>query len=335
MSLGGYIFKDAWVLWFLLLLPALAFLYWGWMRKKRSTAKLSGYDYTSDGYALPMHIPFILSLLGIGALLIGLARPQEDVHSDKFVEQFTEGIDIVIAFDVSASMLAMDFEPNRLEASKAVGMNFVKGRKNDRIGLVIYEGESFTQCPLTTDREVLMELFEKVKTGMMEPGTAIGMGLATAINRLRDSETKSKVIILLTDGVNTHGKIHPLAAAEMAKEFGIRVYTIGVGTNGQAKSPVQIDVFGNYVFDYVDVKIDEKTLKEIAQITDGKYFRATDKNSLEEVYAQIDQLEKDKIKTIEYEIDAPEAFYWFVFAGLGLILLAFLTRNLFFNSIHG
>ena len=236
--------------------------------------------------------------------------------------------------DASGSMLAKDFSPNRFEASKDLAKEFVKDRVNDRVGLVIFEGESYTQCPLTSDREILIELIESVEQGVVEQGTAIGMGLATAVNRLRDSEAPSKVIILLTDGVNTHGKIHPLNATEIAKEFNIRVYTIGVGTNGKAKTPVAIDPFtGNYVYDYVDVEIDEKTLKAIANETGGRYFRATDNDKLKSVYKEINELEKAKIKTIEYDIDLPEKGNLFILFGLGLLFIEFFISRYFFQGI--
>ena len=231
-------------------------------------------------------------------------------------------------------MLAQDFSPNRFKASKELAIDFVKDRKNDRVGLVIFEGEAYTQCPLTSDRDIMIELIESSEQGIVEQGTAIGMGLATAINRLRESNAPSKVIILLTDGVNTHGKIHPINAAEMAKDFGIRVYTIGVGTNGQAKTPVAIDPFsGRYIYDYVEVEIDEETLKTIAKETGGQYFRATDNQKLKEVYKEINEMEKAKIKTIEYEVDLPEKADLFILSALGLLLLEFLASKLIFKSI--
>ena len=236
--------------------------------------------------------------------------------------------------DASGSMLAKDFYPNRFEASKDLAKEFIKDRVNDRVGLVIFEGEAYTQCPLTSDREILIELIESVEQGIVEQGTAIGMGLATAVNRLRESEAPSKVIILLTDGVNTHGKIHPLNATEIAKEFNIRVYTIGVGTNGKAKTPVAIDPYsGKYIYDLVDVEIDEKTLKLIAKETGGKYFRATDNDKLKSVYKEINELEKAKIKTIEYDIDLPEKAHLFILLGLGLLLIEFFTTKYFIQGI--
>ena len=262
-----------------------------------------------------------------------MARPQIPIEAHSETELYKEGIDIVISMDASGR-LAKDFYPNRFEASKDLAKEFIKDRVNDRVGLVIFEGEAYTQCPLTSDREILIELIESVEQGIVEQGTAIGMGLATAVNRLRESEAPSKIIILLTDGVNTHGKIHPLNATEIAKEFNIRVYTIGVGTNGKAKTPVAIDPYsGKYIYDLVDVEIDEKTLKLIANETGGKYFRATDNDKLKSVYKEINELEKAKIKTIEYDIDLPEKAHLFILLGLGLLLIEFFTTKYFIQGI--
>ena len=261
-------------------------------------------------------------------LVIAMARPQVAIEAHSETELFKEGIDIIISMDASGSMLAKDFSPNRFEASKDLAKEFVKDRKNDRVGLVIFEGEAYTQCPLTSDREILVELIESSEQGIVEQGTAIGMGLATAVNRLRESTAPSKVIILLTDGVNTHGKIHPLNASEIAKEFNIRVYTIGVGTNGKAKTPVAIDPFsGRYVYDYVDVEIDEETLTTIANQTGGKYFRATDNEKLKEVYKEINEMEKAKIKTIEYDVDLPEKAGIFILIGILFLVLEFIIAK--------
>ena len=280
------------------------------------------------------HFSFITKLIGISLLIIALARPQIPIEAHSETELFKEGIDIVISMDASGSMLAKDFSPNRFEASKDLAKEFVKDRVNDRVGLVIFEGEAYTQCPLTSDREILIELIESAEQGIVEQGTAIGMGLATAVNRLRESEAPSKVIILLTDGVNTHGKIHPLNATEIAKQFNVRVYTIGVGTNGKAKTPVAIDPYtGRYIYDLVDVEIDEKTLMKIASETGGKYFRATDNNKLKEVYKEINELEKAKIKTIEYDIDLPEKANIFILFGLALLLIEFIISKYFIPSI--
>ncbi len=244
-----------------------------------------------------IHLPFILRLIAIAGLIVALARPQS---ATSWQDVSTEGIDIVMALDISSSMLAQDFKPNRLSAAKEVGGEFMLSRPNDRIGLVVYAGQSFTQCPLTTDHEKLVNLFSGIKNGMIVDGTAIGMGLANAVNRLKESDVKSKVIILLTDGENTSGSIPPLTAAEIAATFGVKVYTIGVGTVGQAPFPVK-DMFGRTVNQMIDVNIDEETLKAIAEQTGGKYFRATDKNKLEQIYMEIDQLEKTVIEETQYE----------------------------------
>ena len=262
-----------------------------------------------------VHLPFLLRGVGLTLLIVALARPQSSLS---WQNTSTEGIDIVIAMDISASMLAQDFNPNRLESSKEVAVNFIEARPNDRVGLVVYEGESFTQCPLTTDHRVLVNLFKDVKTGIVQGGTAIGMGLGTAVNRLKESDARSKVIILLTDGDNNAGSIAPLTAAEIAREFGIRVYTIGVGSKGRALSPVAVYPDGRYKYDYVEVNIDEETLKEIADMTDGAYFRATDEKALAKIYGQIDKLEKTKINVTEHSRKAEE---YYIFALIGSILL--------------
>jgi Ca-activated chloride channel family protein len=227
-------------------------------------------------------------------------------------------------------MLAQDLKPDRLEASKNVAIEFVSGRENDRMGLVVYSGESFTQCPLTSDHAVLINLFKDIRSGMIEDGTAIGMGLANAVSRLKDSKAKSKVIILLTDGVNNRGAIAPLTAAEIAKTFGIRVYTIGVGTQGMAPVPVQTPYGTRY--QNAKVEIDEKTLQQIAQVTDGRYFRATDNEKLREIYHEIDQMEKTKIDVKEYS-KKEEEYMRFGLLATSLFLLEILVRYLFFRNI--
>jgi Ca-activated chloride channel family protein len=241
------------------------------------------------------HSVFVLQLLSLSMLVAALARPQS---SNSWSNVTTKGIDIVIALDISSSMLAMDFRPNRIEAAKDVAIQFISGRTNDRIGLVVFSGESFTQCPLTTDRAAVINLFKGLESGMIEDGTAIGNGMATAVTRLKESDAISKVVILLTDGENNRGEIAPVTAAELAKTFGIRVYTVGVGTMGMAPYPLQTP-FGVQVRD-VEVKIDEVTLEKIASTTDGKYFRATNNNKLAEIYQEIDKLEKSKIDVKEY-----------------------------------
>ncbi len=273
------------------------------------------------------YVLFGFKIILIAVLIIILARPQT---TNNWEDKTTEGIDIVIALDISSSMLARDFRPNRLEASKDVAINFVSGRENDRMGLVVFSGESFTQCPLTTDHAVLINLFKDIKQGMIEDGTAIGMGLANAVNRLKDSEAISKVIILLTDGVNNMGAIDPITSAQLAKKFGIRVYTIGVGKNGFAPYPVQT-MFGIQYQD-MEVKIDEKTLKEISKITDGKYFRATNNNKLKQVYYEINKLEKSKIEVKKFSSKNDEFMPWAYFA-IALLMSMLLMRYTLLRNI--
>jgi Ca-activated chloride channel family protein len=273
------------------------------------------------------HIPFILKIMAASLLVIAISRPQS---SSNWEESTTKGIDIIMAMDISGSMLAQDLKPNRLDASKNVAMNFINKRINDRIGLVIFAGESFTQCPLTTDHNVLLNLFKDVKSGMIDDGTAIGMGLATAVNRLKDSKAISKVIILLTDGVNNSGLVAPLTAAEIADKFNIRVYTIGVGSEGLAPYPFQTP-FGVQYQD-VEVKIDEKTLQDIATLTDGKYFRATNNNALKQIYQDIDILEKSKIEVNEFH-KRSEEFIQFAVSALILLFIAFILQITYLKQI--
>ncbi|HAQ71950.1 VWA domain-containing protein [Salibacteraceae bacterium] len=273
------------------------------------------------------HALFVLRVLAISAIIVALARPQS---SSSWQDIKTEGIDIVIAFDISSSMLARDFEPNRLEAAKEVAIEFIKNRPNDRIGLVVYSGESFTQCPLTTDHDKLINLFEQLENGMVTDGTAIGMGLANAVNRLKESTSKSKVVILLTDGESNMGSIPPITAAEIATTFGVKVYTIGVGTKGQAPMPVS-DMFGRIRYQNMDVNIDEETLTQIAELTNGQYFRATNNESLESIYAEIDKLEKTVIEETQYE-KKYEEFFSLALIALGLLLAELILRRTIFKS---
>ena len=274
------------------------------------------------------HLPFALRAAAFALLVVALARPQ-DVEQN--VRTNTEGIDIMLAIDVSGSMLARDFKPDRITAAKEVAGSFIADRYGDRIGLVAFAGEAFTQSPLTTDQSTLQTLLARIRSGLIEDGTAIGNGLATAINRLRESDAKSKVIILLTDGVNNQGQIAPMTAAEIAKAQGIRVYTIGVGTEGMAPYPA-IDMFGNLTFVNQKVEIDEKVLKAISDMTGGKYFRATDKDKLKAVYNEINQLEKSKIEVTEH-ISYHELFLTWVLAALGLLFAEFLLSNLVLKRI--
>jgi Ca-activated chloride channel family protein len=266
------------------------------------------------------HALFVLRMAAFALLIVVLARPQS---SNRWESVTTEGIDIVMALDISGSMLAQDFKPDRLEAAKRISTQFIAGRSNDRIGLVIFSGESFTQCPLTTDHTSLINLFNSVHNGMIEDGTAIGLALANAVNRIKDSDAISKVVILLTDGVNNRGSIDPMMAAEIAKTFGIRVYAVGVGTRGMALTPVPTP-FGIQLQN-VETQIDEDLLKEIAKMTDGQYFRATDNNALVKVYEEIDQMEKSKISVQEHH-KKTEEYLKFAIAAALLLLLEILLR---------
>ena len=279
-----------------------------------------------------IHFPYLLQILSICLIIVSLARPQT---TNSWEENKTEGIDIIIAMDISGSMLAQDLKPNRLDASKKIAIDFISKRQNDRIGLVIFSGESFTQCPLTTDYNTLINLFNDIEYGMIDDGTAIGDGLGNSINRLIDSEAKSKIVILLTDGENTKGKISPLTASDIAASDSvkIKVYTIGVGTKGMAKSPVAIDLNGRFVYDYVEVKIDEKTLTEIANKTGGEYFRATNNESLEGIYNTIDKLETSEIESVKFNTKTEE-FYLFSLIALGLFLLSFILKITYFRGIN-
>jgi Ca-activated chloride channel family protein len=290
--------NPSYLLLLLLLIPMVLWYVWK-LSKSQASLQIS----SSQGFdGIPVsartrlrHMPFVCRLLAVAVLIAILARPQSSNH---WQNTTTEGIDIVLALDISSSMLARDLTPNRLEAAKRVASDFVKNRPHDNIGLVIFAGESFTQCPLTTDHAILLNLFNQVKDGMIEDGTAIGNGLATAVNRIKDSEAKSKVIILLTDGSNNMGDVPPVTAAQLAAEFDIRVYTIGVGTKGEAPYPISTP-FG-IRYENMKVEIDEKTLTGISSATDGKYFRATDNRSLKAIYNEIDQLEKSKMTVKEY-----------------------------------
>lgn len=274
-----------------------------------------------------LHMPFVLRIAVITLISIALARPQ---LTNKWSSQSTEGIDIMMALDISGTMLAEDLRPNRLEAAKKVASDFVIARPNDQIGLVVFAGESFTQCPLTTDHAVLVNLFKSVEYGMVEDGTAIGLGLANAVNRMKDSETKSKVIILLTDGSNNRGDIDPQTAAEIAKTYGIRVYTIGVGSYGQARVPVQTPIGKQYIT--MDNEFDETTLRSIAETTGGQYFRAKDNTSLKAIYDQIDQMEKTKLRVREFSKHT-ENFMPFLYAALICLLLELIIRYFVLRTI--
>ena len=323
-------FLHPYFFWLLLILPAyIAWYVWKQkgMQASLQISSLKGFSNAPVSKKVYLrHLLFAFRVLSIIFLIAVLARPQS---SNSFRDEKVEGIDIMMALDISGSMMAEDFKPNRLEAAKEVASEFIKGRTNDKIGLVIYAAESFTQCPLTTDHKVLQNLFRDIQLGLLDDGTAIGMGLATAVQRIKDSDATSKVIILLTDGMNNRGEIAPMTAAEIAKTFGVRVYTIGVGTIGMAPYPMQT-VFGKQYQD-VEVKIDEELLQNIANMTDGKYFRATDKQKLNEIYAEIDQLEKTRFEVREYTKRKEEYMWFSALAGLFLLLEIFLRSTVFRN----
>lgn len=327
----GYEFANP--KYFLLLVLLIPMILWYVFREKRSHADLQfsslrafrGIKHT--GRIWLRHVLFGLEVLAILFLVVALARPQS---SNSWQTYTSEGIDIVLALDISGSMLARDFKPDRLEAAKEVATKFILERPQDKIGLVIFAGESFTQCPLTTDQAVLVNLLREVKSGIIEDGTAIGLGLANAVNRLKDSPAKSKVVILLTDGVNNRGAIAPATAAELAKTFGIRVYTIGVGTYGEAPYPVQTP-FGIQM-QKMPVEIDEDVLQQIAALTGGKYFRATDNDKLKQIYAEIDQLEKSKIE-VKHFSKKDEHYFIFGLIGMSLLILQVLLRYTLLRKI--
>lgn len=323
-------FANPGYLYFLIIIPLLGAWYWYRHVKDHADIQVSETDgFGSTPRSLKQYLYFglyAIRALAIGLLIIALARPQS---SSSRRDVTIEGIDVVMALDVSGSMLAMDLQPDRLEAAKEVASEFIASRPNDRFGLVIFSGETFTQCPLTTDHDVIRNLFKDVKSGMIEDGTAIGDGLATSVNRLKESKAVSKVIILLTDGVNNMGSLDPLSSADIAKLYGIRIYTVGVGTEGKAPYPVQTP-FGVQT-QYVDVQIDEALLQQVASQTDGKYFRATSNSKLREIYGEIDKLEKSKIDVTEFRKKKEEFFPYALLAFL-LITLEVILRNTYFRS---
>ena len=325
-------FKNPELLWLALVILPMTAYYVFLQRKNRVEFRYSNVASSKGAEATLksklIHLPFVLRMLVVALLVVVLARPQS---SSSWQDVTTEGIDIVMALDISGSMLAEDFKPNRLEAAKKVAKTFISNRPNDRLGLEVFAGESFTQCPLTTDHSVILNLFADVKSGMLTDGTAIGMGLGTSVKRLKDSEAISKVVILLTDGDNNSGSIAPGTAAEIAKEFGVRVYTIGVGTRGTAPFPV-VDPFGRTRYQDMEVKINEELLTRIAEMTGGKYFRATDNASLENVYKEIDELERSKIDVTEYR-KRKEEFLPFAIAALLLLACEVILKQTILRSI--
>ncbi|MBI5538949.1 MAG: VWA domain-containing protein [Bacteroidia bacterium] len=311
----NYVFANPGYL--LLLVLIIPVIVWYIFKQKKSVptiqlSTLQGFGEKRVSFRnILKHVLFGFRILCFSFLILALARPQS---TNSWQNVSTEGIDIIISLDISGSMLAQDFKPDRLEASKSIAAEFINSRPNDRMGLVVFSGKSFTQCPLTTDHAVLINLFKGIKFGLIDDGTAIGEGIATAVNRIKNSNAKSKTIILLTDGVNNAGSIAPVTAAEIAKTYGIRIYTIGVGTLGQAPYPFQTP-FGTQI-QMMNVEIDEPVLKQIAKMTDGKYFRATNNEKLREIYKEIDKLEKTKIAIKEYRKHKEEFFPFLLIASL-------------------
>jgi len=324
-------FKNPEYLFFLLLLIPIVYWYIKEMHKSDASLQISSHrNLQTKQKSLKiklLHVPFILRSLAITMVIIALSRPQA---SNSWRTESTEGIDIMIALDISGTMMAEDLKPNRLEAAKNVASQFILSRPNDNIGLVVFASESFTQCPLTTDHAVLINLFNGVNYGLIEDGTAIGLGLANAVNRIKESKAKSKVIILLTDGSNNRGDIAPITAAEIAQSFGIRVYAIGVGSYGKVNIPVQTPMGMQYQL--MDSEFDEKSLQNIAAMTGGHYFRATDNAKLRSIYQEIDQMEKTKINVREYN-KKNEEFYLFALLAFVFLLSEIVLRNTLLKRI--
>ena len=326
--MSGIAFANPEYFFLLALIPLMVFWYWKRYRQQYAEMQVSTVQVF---HRVPKtwknrlrHIQLVLRVLALAFITVALARPYSTSSNE---EVSTEGIDIILANDISGSMLAEDLHPNRIEAAKKIAEDFIDGRPNDRIGLVIFSGESFTQCPLTIDHGVLIGLLREVQPGMVEDGTAIGMGIATAVSRLKDSKAKSRVIILLTDGVNNRGSIDPLTAAGIAQTFGVRVYTIGVGTNGMAPYPVQTPYGVQY--QNIPADIDEGVLQKIAEMTNGKYFRATDTRKLKDIYAEIDRLEKTKIEVTQFKKHKEEYYNAAMLAGLFMLLETVFSLTLF------
>lgn len=328
-------FADPHFLLLLAVIPAMVYWYIRNHSQKNSAATLrySNIGIVQKVKSTPMkqlrHSLFVFRLLAIALMIIAFARPQS---GQKESEVQTEGVDIILAMDISSSMLAEDFKPkNRLEAAKVVAADFIRGRKNDRIGLVVFAAQSFTQCPLTLDYGIVLRFLEEVQTGMIDDGTAIGMAIGNCVNRLKDSQAKSKVVILLTDGRNNRGELDPITAARVAEAFHIRIYTIGAGKRGEALYPVDDPIFGRR-YQRIPVQIDEDLLKQVADITGGLYFRATDKTSLEQIYAEIGEMEKTKIEVKEYTRYS-ELFLPYLLTALLLLLLEIVLANTKFRKI--
>jgi Ca-activated chloride channel family protein len=324
-------FANPHFFWLLVLLPVAALWYFFKRKEETASLKISSIKGFSTSSLLAKMKPalFVLRLFALAAIITALARPQtEDISSRT---KTTKGIDIVMAIDVSSSMLARDLKPNRLSALKDVASDFIRNRPNDRIGLVVYAGESFTQTPITSDKTIVLNALRDITYGQLDDGTAIGMGLATSVNRLKESKAKSKIIILLTDGENNAGFIEPQTAAELAVEFGIKTYTIGLGTSGNALSPIAYNPDGTFRYGMRQVEIDEKLLEEIADVTGGQYFRANNNNKLEAIYEEINKLEKTEVEEFKY-YKYEEKFRSFVLLAGILLLVEWLLRNTLFRS---
>ena len=324
-------FKNPELLWLLVLVPVIIVYFWKIKRNRRTQIRISSTEafknYRPSLKQRMVNLPFILRLLAMSLLVVALARPQSSSRASNVK---TEGISVVIALDISSSMLAEDFKPNRIEAAKKVALDFIDGRPNDLIGLVIFSGQSFTQCPLTSDHAVLKNLLKDIKSGMVKDGTAIGEGLATSVSSIKDAPTKSKVVVLITDGVNNSGSIAPLTAGEIALTFGVRVYSIGVGTRGMAPYPVQT-LFG-VQYQNMEVQIDEDLLTAVADATDGRYYRAVNNRRLEAIFAEIDKLEKSKIEITEFKRYTEEYLPFALLAGL-LFMLELVLRYAWLRSL--
>lgn len=331
--MDNLVFKNPEFLWLLLLIPVIIFFMYYFRFKKVSNLKISSFDnFKTKSFKSKLY-PLLntLRIISIALVILALSRPQEISNSSR--TKTSSGIDIVIAVDISSSMLAQDLKPNRLEALKSVASEFINDRINDRIGLVIYAGESYTKTPVTSDKEVVINSLTEISfDGIIDDGTAIGMGLATSVNRLKDSKAKSKVIILLTDGVNNSGFIDPSTASDLASTYGIKTYTIGLGTNGNARAPVALNPNGSFRFGITKVEIDEDLLNEVADKTGGKYFRATDNRKLEEIYEEINKLEKTEVEEIKYS-DVDEKYRPFALLAFALISLELFLKYVFFRSV--
>ena len=331
--MDNIVFKNPEFLWLLILLPVIAYMLYKFKFVRLNNFKFSNLE-SFDSKTLKSKLYPLINIFRIITLLlviVALARPQEISNSTR--TKTSSGIDIVIAVDISSSMLAQDLKPNRLEALKTVASQFINDRINDRIGLVIYAGESYTKTPVTSDKDVVIKSLSDITfDGIIEDGTAIGMGLATSVNRLKESKAKSKVIILLTDGVNNSGFIDPSTAADLAANFEIKTYTIGLGTNGNARAPVALNPNGSFRFGITKVEIDEELLKNVANKTGGLYFRATDNKKLEEIYNEINKLEKTEVEEIKYS-DSEEKYRLLIIAAIGLIFVELILKYTVFRSI--